>query len=151
MSNLSDGLQEKLINKVETFVCILLSSKDHLEATQKSAYKLLKECHITVIIEKKKKKLQELDEACQSSKDIFNGKLLEDSFERWSIFNRFLKSMHFFLSRLGIATAVKLVNNSIVFLLRFLQSGRSREGGETKKTRGIEREEGKREVRKARN
>ena len=50
--------------RAETHVSSLKSSKDDLEATRKSADQLLRECHITDIIEKKKEKLQELDEAC---------------------------------------------------------------------------------------
>ena len=100
----------------------LMSSKDDLEATQKSAYQLLRKCHITEIMEKKKEKLQELDAACQSSKNIFHGNPIEDLFDRWRLNDRFNTGMYFFLRSLVhkfflLQNSTKLPNNDILLLI----------------------------------
>ena len=61
--------QDFLTSGVESFVRTIMSSKDHLETLQKSAYQLLRECHITDIIRQKKEKLQELYDAYHLSVD----------------------------------------------------------------------------------
>ena len=71
-----------------------MSSKDHLETIQKSAYQLLKERHITDIIRQKKEKLQELDDACQLSKGVTDEQSVEKLSEQLSISSGFVSFKH---------------------------------------------------------